>query len=168
MKHTILRKQHNSNMCFVCGLDNDFGLKASFYETSGNELIALFTPSEKHQGYPGRLHGGIASTILDETIGRAICAGKEDQVWGVTVEFQINYRKPIPLDHEIKVISRITKEKGRFFIGTGEILLDDGEIAVSAEGKYLRIPLDKITDTEFVETGWRIVEDTNDPQEIIL
>ena len=155
-------------MCFVCGLDNDFGLQASFYETAGNELIAIFHPSEKHQGYPGRLHGGIASTILDETIGRAICAGKEDQVWGVTVEFKIKYRKPIPLDREIKVFTRITKEEGRFFHGTGEILLANGEVAVSAEGKYMRIPLDKITDTEFIETGWRIVEDANDPREIEL
>jgi acyl-coenzyme A thioesterase PaaI-like protein len=155
-------------MCFVCGLENTFGLKASFYETSGNELIAVFHPSEQHQGYPGRLHGGIASTILDETIGRAVCAGKEDQVWGVTVEFKVKYRKPIPLDRDIKVLTRITREEGRFFHGTGEILLEDGEIAVSAEGKYMRVPLDRITDTEFTETGWRIVNDSTDPLEIEL
>ena len=155
-------------MCFVCGLQNDFGLQASFYETEGNELIAIFQPSLKHQGYPGRLHGGIASTILDETIGRAICAGRQEQVWGVTVEFQIKYKKPVPLDHEIKVITRITREEGRFFYGTGEILLENGEIAVCAEGKYMKVSLDKITDTEFVETGWRIVEEAGDPQEIEL
>lgn len=153
-------------MCFVCGVHNDFGLQASFYETTGNELIAIFHPSEKHQGYPGRLHGGIASTILDETIGRAICAGKQQQVWGVTVEFRIQYKKPIPLDHEIRVITRITNEEGRFFSGSGEILLDNGEVAVSAEGKYMKAPLDKITDAEFIETGWRIIEDERDPQEI--
>jgi acyl-coenzyme A thioesterase PaaI-like protein len=166
MKYPIVRKQHNSHMCFVCGLDNEFGLKASFYETSGNELIAIFRPSEKHQGYPGRLHGGIASTILDETIGRAICAGKEEQVWGVTVEFTVKYKKPVPLDHEIRVITRITREEGRFFYGSGEILLENGDMAVSAEGKYMKIPLDKITDTEFTETGWRVVNDDNDPHEI--
>jgi acyl-coenzyme A thioesterase PaaI-like protein len=166
MKYPIVRKQQNSHMCFVCGLDNDFGLKASFYETSGNELIAIFLPSEKHQGYPGRLHGGIASTILDETIGRAICTGKEEQVWGVTVEFTVKYKKPVPLDHEIRVITRITREEGRFFYGSGEILLENGDVAVSAEGKYMRATLGKITDKEFTETGWRIVKDDNDPQEI--
>jgi acyl-coenzyme A thioesterase PaaI-like protein len=155
-------------MCFVCGLDNDFGLQASFYETDGNELIALFQPSVKHQGYPGRLHGGIASTILDETIGRSICAGKQEQVWGVTVEFRIRYKKPIPLDRTIKLITRVTKEEGRFYWGSGEILLDNGEIAVSAEGKFMKIPLDKITDTDFMETGWRIIEDEKDPKEVEL
>jgi acyl-coenzyme A thioesterase PaaI-like protein len=55
-------------MCFVCGQKNDFGLHATFYETQNNELAALITPSDQHQGYPGRMHGGIATTILDETI----------------------------------------------------------------------------------------------------
>lgn len=95
MKHKISGKQPNSKMCFVCGLKNPFGLKASFYETSTKELIALFKPSEFHQGYPGRLHGGIASAILDETIGRAIMINHENEVWGVTLEFTAKYRKQI-------------------------------------------------------------------------
>lgn len=71
----ITGKQHNSNLCFICGLQNISGLKASFFETEGKELIATFMPTEEHQSYSGRLHGGIASAILDETIGRAIVIG---------------------------------------------------------------------------------------------
>jgi acyl-coenzyme A thioesterase PaaI-like protein len=59
-------------MCFVCGEKNDFGLRAKFYETDNNELVALINPSEQHQGYPGRMHGGIAATILDETMARSM------------------------------------------------------------------------------------------------
>jgi len=76
MKHKVLKKQHISKMCFVCGVKNDFGLHANFYETDTNELVALIKPSDQHQGYPGRMHGGIAATILDETIARSICNGK--------------------------------------------------------------------------------------------
>ena len=75
MKQKVLKKQHISKMCFVCGENNDFGLHANFYETDTNELVALIKPSHQHQGYPGRMHGGIAATILDETIGRSICNG---------------------------------------------------------------------------------------------
>jgi acyl-coenzyme A thioesterase PaaI-like protein len=67
MKHSVLRKQHISKMCFVCGVENDFGLQAKFYETDAKELVALINPSEQHQGYPGRMHGGIAATILDSS-----------------------------------------------------------------------------------------------------
>ena len=80
MKHKVTGKQENSKMCFICGKKNNFGLKASFYETEKNELIAIFKPCQEHQGYPGRLHGGIAAAILDETIGRNINVGRDDEL----------------------------------------------------------------------------------------
>ena len=43
MHHPVLRKQPNSKMCLVCGLKNDGGLHASFYELGSGELVALFT-----------------------------------------------------------------------------------------------------------------------------
>ena len=86
MPQKVTGKQHNSRMCFVCGLKNPAGLKASFFEVEGSQLVALFTPCEEHQGYPGRLHGGLAAAILDETIGRAMNIDRM-RVWGVTVEF---------------------------------------------------------------------------------
>ncbi|MCU0471753.1 MAG: hypothetical protein MUC93_00115 [Bacteroidales bacterium] len=46
MKHKVLKKQHISKMCFVCGVKNDFGLHANFYETDASELVALIDPSE--------------------------------------------------------------------------------------------------------------------------
>lgn len=166
MIHHIVGKQHNSKLCFVCGLKNRFGIQAHFYITKENELIAVFTPSEEHQSYPGRLHGGIASAILDETIGRAILNKYETEVWGVTIELNVNYKKPVPLNEELKVIGRITSENSRFFEGTGEIVLSSGEIAVTASGKYLKVPLEKITDFDKDENEWRIVHTEKDPKEI--
>ncbi|MCK4890494.1 MAG: PaaI family thioesterase, partial [Candidatus Aminicenantes bacterium] len=61
MKIKISKKQPNSKMCFVCGLKNSFGLHSSFYELENGELMAIFSPGEEHQGYPGRLHGRIAA-----------------------------------------------------------------------------------------------------------
>jgi len=100
-------------MCFVCGEKNDFGLQAKFFETETKELVALITPSEEHQGYPGRMHGGIAASILDETIARAINNGKEEQLWGVTLELKTKYRKSVPLGQELKVVGRVTNEGSR-------------------------------------------------------
>ena len=88
MEHKVTSKQHNSKMCFVCGLNNQFGLKASFYEVEGDQLVFLFTPCEEHQSYLGRMHGGLAGTILDETIGWALMLSTEE-AWGVTAEFTV-------------------------------------------------------------------------------
>lgn len=166
MIHHITGKQHNSKMCFICGLKNRYGIKAHFYITDKQELIALFTPSEEHQSYPNRLHGGIASAVLDETIGRAILNKYDEEVWGVTVDLNVKFKKPIPLNEEIKVIGRITSESNRIFEGTGEIILSNGDVAVTAQGKYLKVPLEKISDFDREENEWRIVELESDPKEI--
>ena len=144
-------------------MDHKFGLNASFYETDNNELIALFKPCQEHQGYPGRLHGGIAAAILDETIGRTITTGKDNEIWGVTLEFNIKYKKPIPLDEEIKVVAKLTFEDKRLFEGTGKIMLSNGEIAAIAEGKYLRLPIEKIADFDRDANEWKVVELATDP-----
>ncbi len=166
MIHKIKGKQHNSKLCFVCGLKNNFGIHAHFYVTEDKELIAQFTPKEEHQSYPGRLHGGIASAILDETIGRAILNKYDSEVWGVTIELKLRFKKPIPLNQQLKVIGRITNENSRMFEGTGEIILPNGDAAVTAEGKYLKVPIEKITDFDIEENEWRVVELETDPKEI--
>ena len=153
-------------MCFVCGEKNDFGLHAKFYETDANELVALINPSEQHQGYPGRMHGGIATTILDETIARSICNGKDEQLWGVTLELKTRFRKPVPLGQELKVVGRVTSEGTRSFEGTGEIVLPDGQIAVSAEGKYLKVNIERITNQQGVDDDWFYSDSSDDPSEI--
>jgi len=61
-----MEKQPNSRMCFVCGINNPIGLKLKFYTDDEGRCIARFQPKPEHQGYPGQLHGGIISTLLDE------------------------------------------------------------------------------------------------------
>ena len=165
MKRKVIGKQHNSRKCLVCGLKNDLGLKASFYELDNDELAAIFTPIEEHQSYPGRLHGGISAAILDETIGRAILIRDRD-AWGVTVELKLEYKKPVPLNEELKVVGRITKDTKRLFEGTGEIILPNGDIAVTAFGKYIKMPIDKIADFDEQDEEWKVELTDKDPAEI--
>jgi uncharacterized protein (TIGR00369 family) len=168
MLHTVTAKQPNSKMCLVCGLKNPFGLHTSFFELDNNELLAVFKPREEHQSYPGRLHGGIISTILDETIGRAIMILSEGDIWGVTVDLQIRFKKPVPLDEALRVVGRITKNSSRFFEGTGELLLQDGTVAATGHGKYLKVPLEKIADFDVDHQEWQIVQSNDDPKSFQL
>jgi acyl-coenzyme A thioesterase PaaI-like protein len=166
MKHRIIGKQQNSKMCFLCGLKNPFGLKGEFFELDNNELVCIFKPLNEHQSYPGRLHGGITTAVLDETIGRAIMIKSKEEVWGVTIEFTTRFRKQIPLDEELRVIGRITGETSRTFEGTGELILASGEIAATGFGKYLRMPINKIADFNPTEQDWKVLKSANDPETI--
>lgn len=140
--------QNVSRMCAMCGTENPSSLKARFLELEDGELLSVFTPLAEHQSYPGRLHGGISSAMLDETIGRAINM-LDPGVWGVTVELTVRYRKPVPLDGEIHAIGRITRDSRRLFEGSGEIVLPDGTVAVEASGKYMKLPIEAIVDGDF-------------------
>ncbi|BHH85489.1 PaaI family thioesterase [Desulforhopalus sp. 52FAK] len=164
MRVKVVKKQPNSKMCFVCGVDNDFGLKSKFYELEDGQLMCVFQPAEEHQSYPGRLHGGIAATILDETIGRAIMISGSGELWGVTIDFSMKFRKPVPLDQEVRVLARVISEQNRSFVAEGEIILADGTVAVQGKGKYLKMNIDKIADFDHEGEEWRTVSLDDDPE----
>jgi len=154
MSHKIKHSQHISKNCLVCGVDNGFGLKTRFYETEDNQLIAVFRPLDEHQSYPKVTHGGISAAILDEVIGRAIMMTAGSATFGVTIELKVRYKKPVPTCVELKAIGRITRDSGRIFEGTGELYLPGGEIAVEAEGRYMKRRIDQITADDFAENEW--------------
>ena len=161
-----MQKQPNSYNCVVCGVRNDASLKVRFYDTVAEdgqpELEARFSAGTIHQGYPGRLHGGLASGILDETIGRAVNSGKgedEPTVWGVAVELSTRFHHPVPLETELTARGRIVRRRRRLFEGSGEIYLPDGTVAVSAEGRFMRLSLREISQIDPEELGWRVYPD---------
>lgn len=143
MIHKVLKKQTSSDDCFICGIHNPFGLKVNFYEVEGDEVVALVNLSNEYQSYPGRCHGGVIAALLDETIGRALNI-TEPYDLGVTIDLKITYRKPVPLNEDIKVIGRITKKTRRSFEGTGEIIDKDGNVLASGIGTYMNANVNKI------------------------
>ncbi len=149
----ILAAQNVSRRCLVCGVENALGLHARFYELDDGDLLGVFTPRDEHQSYPGRLHGGVASAMLDETVGRAILL-RQPGAWGVTAELTLRFRKPVPLEGELRCVARVTRDTRRLFEGSGELLLADGTVAVEARGKYLKMSLDEIAAEGMDETEW--------------
>jgi acyl-coenzyme A thioesterase PaaI-like protein len=156
-------------MCFICGIKNIGGLKAFFYEQPDGTVLSRFTGHEEHQGYPGRMHGGVISGIMDETIGRAVMIGvpPDREVWGVTAELTVRFRKAVPLDVELTAVGRITRDTRLLFEGTGELLLPDGTVAADARGKYIKLPLEKVADFDPEREEWRVVPDGAGGQEAV-
>jgi len=148
----------------VCGLENSLGLKAAFYELENGELAAIFIPADQHQSYPGILHGGMISAILDEVIGRAFMLQSSDSM-GMTIELKVTYLKPVPLNEEMKVFGRITHEDAKIFEGTSEIILAVGKIAARGHAKFMKLPFDKVS-PDFRALEWKVTQSATDPTEI--
>jgi len=146
-------------------VDSGQSLHAAFFETESGQVAGLFTPPDAHQGYPGRLHGGIAASVLDEVIGRAVQIG-DSNVWGVTAELNLSYKKPLPFGTQLKALGRLTGDSRLLFEGEGEIYTPDGQIAVSAKAKYVKMDISKITDTDLGKDDFKVYLHMDDPTEI--
>ncbi len=138
-----VKRQKVSGDCFVCGVKNPHGFKAQFYELENDSVIALISSDFFYQSYPGRMHGGIAATALDEVMGRAMLM-RDDSVWGVTTDMQLRYLKPIPLGETLRVIGKINRYRHLCDV-EGEILSEDGTVVVTATARYLRLTLANIS-----------------------
>ena len=136
-----VQRQPNSRYCFLCGVQNPIGLKLAFYMTSEDQVIARFVPQDAHQGYPGVMHGGIACALLDETIGRTLI---RHDIWAMTVDLNVRFHKPVPLNEPLTVVGEIVRLRTRMMEGQGEIRLADNSLAVSAQGRYIHLPEEKV------------------------
>jgi uncharacterized protein (TIGR00369 family) len=151
-----MQKQPNSQMCFVCGLENPIGLKMSFYEEEDGHVIGTWTPGEEHQGYPGLLHGGIAAALLDEALGRTVVSR---DLWMVTAKMEICYRNPIPLGEPLTVVAELTRVCSRVVEARGELRLSDGRIGAEADAVYVRLPEEQKGAMAQALAYWKVVPD---------
>lgn len=86
-----------------------------------------------HQGPPGRAHGGVVATMLDEALGvAAFAAGTA----GVTAGLSIDYRAPTPIGVDLEVTARYLYSEGRAHHTTGEVRCD-GTVTAAATGLFV-------------------------------
>jgi acyl-coenzyme A thioesterase PaaI-like protein len=84
-------------------------------------------------GPPGRAHGGIVATILDEALGIALTrAGRT----GMTVALEMTLHAGVPIDTPIDIRARCTAFDGRKTHVAAELLVD-GAAAAKATGLFV-------------------------------
>lgn len=127
--------------CYGCGDDNPISLGLEFSQAD-DVCIATFVPRAEHRGVPGFLHGGVAATVLDETM--ASLGFMLDGIHCVTATLQLKYRKSVALDGSALRIeawrdagSGMPRRRHRVH---GRLLLADGVVAVEATGIFISMP----------------------------
>jgi hypothetical protein len=79
--------------CVACCPENKFGLKLDFQDAGGGAVQATFDCSVAFEGYPGQLHGGIISTLLDSAMANCLFA---QNLQGVTAERRTGRQAIVP------------------------------------------------------------------------
>lgn len=151
-------KQPSANNCFVCGRHNQAGLKMDFYDDDKDTVCSIHIIDKRFEGYPGIVHGGILATILDEAVGRVAMAGDHHRFM-MTVNMKVQYRLPIPVDTEVKVIAKAIRIRGRIGKAHGQIMLPDGAVACEAELTLVDMPAEIASESRIEELGWHVNPD---------
>lgn len=163
----VIGKQRNSKMCFICGMDNPIGLRAQFYNVEDGSVVCPFRYTENNQSFPGRVHGGLIASMLDELGLRALWADGDESVFGVTMSLQVKYRRLVPYNTDLFGRGIVTKESGTFSNTHAEIYDVHGNLLSEAEVKYIKLdPAVIAPDADVHEEMCYLVED--DVREIPL
>ena len=157
---TQIRKQANSKMCFICGLENPVGLKLKIYEVEPGVIESLYTAPEHFQGYPGVLHGGIVATILDEISGRAHIGEPQNPRFMFTARLEVKYRKNVPTGKPLKIVGKAGKSKSRSAEGWAGIYdAETGELLAEANTLLVNVPSEALDTANLEDLGWKVYPD---------
>jgi acyl-coenzyme A thioesterase PaaI-like protein len=121
--------------CYACGDLNPIGLHLHFH-MEGEWAVAPFVAKREHQGYPGFVHGGVVSALLDEAMGWATYGRG---VWAVTGRIEMRFRGVVPVDVALEVRGRITRDRGRTLEVEAELRDSSAALLAEAEGLFFRV-----------------------------
>jgi len=100
----------SEQMCFGCGPHHPAGFKLRF-ERDGEGVVTRFTPGAGHQGPPGIMHGGLVSTVADETAAWALI--EKTGTFGFTADFSIKFHRPVRIGVDTAAFGQVTKQSSR-------------------------------------------------------
>ncbi|WP_136809252.1 PaaI family thioesterase [Desulfosediminicola flagellatus] len=122
--------------CFGCGEENSHGLQMKFeMNDSATQLRSHLIMDKRFRGWSNLIHGGVLSTILDETMGwTVLCLTKQ---FMLTKGMQVAFKKPVRIGMKITstgyIKEHLSKKK---IVVVAEIRDDAGALCASSEGEF--------------------------------
>lgn len=123
--------------CFGCSPDNPAGFHLRFV-AEGDDVVTRMVPEKHHQGPLGLMHGGLISTLADETAAWAVLAATGK--FGFTTHFEARLSKGVRIGVEVMARARLTKQGSRVVKATVEIS-QEGERCFT--GDFTFVTLDR-------------------------
>ncbi len=126
-----------SRSCFVCGTENPLGLKLEFSAEPGC-VRARFEPRREHAGFQDTVHGGLTSTVLDETMVWA--CGAATGRFTYCAELTVRFLKPVRPGTAYELVGRLKENRrNRLLLAEAELRDPSGTLMASGSGKYMPI-----------------------------
>lgn len=124
------------NHCFGCCEHNPAGLSLAM-RAEGEGLASDFRLGARHESYPGVIHGGIGSTVLDEVMGNALALLEQKICF--TTSMRLRFIAPLRTGRPYRALARIVErpatDDGLFKV-EGEIQDEHGATMLMANATY--------------------------------
>lgn len=127
----------DDRLCFACGKDNPDGLHMEF-ERVGDDVHTSITFPGKFQGYQNVVHGGLVSTVLDETMVTLV---NMMGYLALTAELSVRFREPVRVGERIDVTASLVEKRGKVFRLAARALRPDGTEVATAEARCFQVGL---------------------------
>ena len=122
--------------CFVCGENNQGGLRLTFEIDHEKETLrTTFVAGPTFQGYDGLVHGGIISTLLDEAMAKLVYKLGYN---AVTASLEVRFKKPVPILEPLLVYGEITQVTQRLVKAMARMTREDGTVLATGSSTLMR------------------------------
>lgn len=129
--------------CFGCSPKNAAGVALSI-SLNGQGVSAPILLTKTHESFPGIVHGGIASTILDELMGNLLVL--QEKRLCLTVSLHTRFITPLRTGKayiaEARLVQKPENQKGIYQL-EGTILDQVEGIMVTSNGTYKWMTMDQ-------------------------
>ena len=119
--------------CFACGEKNPIGLHLTF-NFDGERIFTKKILPKEFQGYEGAAHGGIISTLLDETMCKFIFYKYHEK--SLTGRLEIRYKFPTPVEKELKITAWQENQRKNIISMRANVETPDGTVTAEAAAKF--------------------------------
>lgn len=128
------QKPEDSNYCFACGAKNPIGLHLHFHEEDGKYVTTKVLPKE-YQSYNGIVHGGIVTTLLDESMGSYLF--QKNGTPALTARMEVKYHHQTPVEQPLTIASWVESTRRNLITMHAELKLPDGTVSAEAKAIFM-------------------------------
>ena len=124
----------DASKCFVCGPENNIGLKLKF-RLDGDICRCEFTPKVEHCGYDDVTHGGIIFSVLDDVMANWIYL---KGIRAYTAKCDIRYKDNLKIGTKVNVEGQCIKRRNRLILMEGKMVREDtGDTIAETQASFM-------------------------------
>ncbi len=126
-------REHAHPNCLLCSLSRKGGIGLTFAPEDGGGVEAAFDCPERYEGFPGMIHGGVITSLLDSAMMNCLFARG---IVAYTAGLNVRFPAPLAVGRPARVRARLDASGSPLHVLEAEVV-QDGRVKAKAVGKFL-------------------------------